>query len=46
MQGVSLKSPDAKFSALSDKLSCLSVLGMACFKKNDFAASHQEFPLD
>lgn len=45
MQGVGLKFPDAKFSVLSDKLSCLSLLGMACFKNNNFQASQQEFPL-
>ena len=45
MQGVGLNFPDAKFSVLSDKLICLSVLGMVCFKNNNFEASQQEFPL-
>lgn len=39
MQGVVLKFPDAKFGVLSDMLSWLSGLGMACFQNNNFEAS-------
>lgn len=34
-QGTGLKFPDAKPSALSDKLSCLPMLGLACFKEDN-----------
>lgn len=44
-KGVGLKCPDAKFSIRPDKLSCLSVLGMLCFKKNNFETSNQELSL-